>query len=210
MNDVIDHYDRFPLLMDLFRDWPYREARAAAIGELSLQSGDTVVDLFCGTGVDFEPLLSGIGPTGRVIGVDGSEGMLARARRRIERRGLDSGRIDLRQIDVSEERGALRRVFEDSSQPPKLLITLALGCFPDYDQLFGDVHEMLPAGTRVALMEGPWFERRTLACRVVNWIGAADCTRRTWEPLEKRMADYRRIDFPLHFSTLVVASGRKR
>lgn len=210
MNDVLDHYDRFPSLVDLFGDWPYREARAAAIEELQLQPGDRVVDLFCGTGVDFEPLLSGIGPTGRVIGVDGSAGMLARARRRIERRGLDSERIDLRQIDVAQERGALRRAFEESSEPPKLLITLALGCFPNYDQIFGDIYEMLPTGTRVAIMEGPCFERRSLACRVVNWIGSADCTRRTWEPLEKRLAGFRRNDFPLHLSTLVVASGTKR
>ncbi len=96
---MLDHYDRFPSLVDLLRDWPYRNARAAAIEELSLQLGDTVVDLFCGTGVNFELLLSRIGPTGRVIGVDGSEGMLTRARRRIEQRGLGSDRLDLRRID---------------------------------------------------------------------------------------------------------------
>lgn len=209
MNDVLDHYDRFPSLVDLLRDWPYRDARDAAIDELSLQSGDTVVDLFCGTGVNFEPLLSRIGLTGRVIGVDGSEGMLARARRRIEQRGLASDRLDIRRIDIAEERGALRGVFEESSEPPKLLITLALSCFPNYDEVFGDIYEMLPMGTHVALME-LYIERRTLACRVANRIGAADCTRRTWEPLEKRLAGYRRIDFPRQFSTLVVASGTKR
>ena len=87
MNDVLDHYDRFSSLVDLFRDWPYREARAVAIEQL--QPGDEVVDLFCGTGVNFERLLARIGPTGRVLGVDGSEGMLAGARRRIERRKQD-------------------------------------------------------------------------------------------------------------------------
>jgi hypothetical protein len=89
------------------------------------------------------------------------------------------------------------------------LITLALGCFPNYDEVFGEIYQVLSAGTRVSLMEGPHFEHRSLACRVVDWIGAADCTRRTWEPLERRIADYRRIDFPLHFSTLIVASGTK-
>ena len=51
MNGVLDHYDRFPALMDLF----------------------------CGTGVNFEPLLAGIEATGRLVGVNGSAGMLARA-----------------------------------------------------------------------------------------------------------------------------------
>jgi cyclopropane fatty-acyl-phospholipid synthase-like methyltransferase len=210
MNHVLDHYDRFPSLMDAFGDWPYREARAAGIEELHLEPGDRVVDLFCGTGVNFEPLLARIGATGRVVGVDGSEGMLRRARRRIQRRKLDAARIELHRIDIAEERDALRALFEASSRPPKLLITLALGCFADYDRVFGNIHEMLPAGSRIAFMEGPYFERRSLACRAVDWIGAADCTRRTWEPLEKRLADYRRVDFPLHLSKLVVASGAKR
>ena len=99
MSEVLDHYDRFSFLVDLFRDWPYREARAAAIEALQLQPGDRVVDLFCGTGVNFEPLLAGVGPTGCVIGVDGSEGMLARARRRIARHNLPADRIDLRRVD---------------------------------------------------------------------------------------------------------------
>lgn len=208
MNDVLDHYDRFSFLVDLFRDWPYHEARAAAIEELQLQPGDRVVDLFCGTGVNFEPLLAGIGATGRVIGVDGSEAMLARARRRIERRKLDADRIELRRIDVARERNALRDVFTAAPDPPKLLITLALGCFPNFDEVFGDIYQMLLVGTRVAVMES-YFERRSLVCHVVDWIGSADCTRQTWEPLERRLSDYRRIDFPLHFSTLVVAAGMK-
>ncbi len=37
MSAVLDHYDRFPLLVDAFRDWPYRRARLAAIEELRLQ-----------------------------------------------------------------------------------------------------------------------------------------------------------------------------
>jgi demethylmenaquinone methyltransferase/2-methoxy-6-polyprenyl-1,4-benzoquinol methylase len=207
MNEVLAHYDRFPSLIDAFGDWPYREARAAAIEELHLQPGDRVVDLFCGTGVNFEPLHDRVGPTGRIVGVDGPAGMLRRARRRIQRRKLDAERIEMRRIDIAEDRDDLRALLGGSS---KLLITLALGCFPDYDAVYGDIHEMLPQGARVAYMEGPYFEKRSLACRVVDWIGAADCTRRTWEPLEKRLADFRRVDYPLHFSTLVVASGTKR
>jgi len=208
MSDVLNHYNRFAPLIDVLRDWPYREARRAAIAELQLRPGDRVVDLFCGTGVNFEPLLARIGPAGRVIGIDGSKAVLTRAKRRIRRRGLDAARIELLQIDVPHERDALRQVFAEARESPKLLITLALGCFPNYDALFGDLHDMLPKGTRIALME-IHFERPSLACRLVNWIGAADCTRRTWEPLEKRLSEYRRSEFPLHFSKLFVASGVK-
>ena len=45
---------------------------------------------------------------------------------------LDAGRIDPRRIDVAEQRDALRGVFAGSPGPPKLPMTPALGCFPDY------------------------------------------------------------------------------
>ena len=167
MTNVLDHYDRFSSLIDLFRDWPYGKARAAAIEELHLQPGDCVVDLFCGTGVNFEPLLAGIGPAGRVVAVDGSEAMLERARRRIARRRVPAECIDLRRIDVAAKRDALREVFDRSPGPPKLLITLALGCFPNYDQVFGDIYELLPLGTRVALMEIYFNDGRQLNCTFV-------------------------------------------
>ncbi len=208
MTEVLDHYERFSFLIDAFHDWPYRQARAAAIEELQLRAGDRLVDLFCGTRVSFERLLARIGPAGQVVGVDGTAAMLARARRRIGRRGLDEERIELHRLDVARDRDALRELFVAPPEPPKLLMSLALACFPDYDAVYGDIHEMLPEGTRVVLMEG-WFERRSLACRLLDRIGAADCTRQTWEPLEKRLAGYRRRDFPLHFATLFVASGTK-
>ena len=68
---------------------------------------------------------------------------------------------------------------------------------------------MMPTGTRIVLME-IYFARKSLACRVVNWIGSADCTRRTWEPLQRRVSNYRQLEFKLVTSKLIVASGTKR
>jgi len=206
---VLAHYDRWAPIIDVNRDWPYRRARQAAIDELQLSAGDTAIDLFCGTGVNFEPLLRGVGPQGQVIGVDGSGAMLRRAEQRIRRQGLDGSRIELHRVDITRDQVRLGEILRGPDRPPKLLISLALSCFADYDRVFGDVYDRMPGGSRVAILEGPYFERRSLACRFVDWIGAADCTRRTWEPLERRLAGYRRIDFPLHFSTLIVASGTK-
>ncbi|HEY0822556.1 MAG TPA: class I SAM-dependent methyltransferase, partial [Ramlibacter sp.] len=48
---------------------------------------DTVLDIGCGTGLSFAPLLERIGPEGRVVGIDPSPDMLALARRRVQRHG---------------------------------------------------------------------------------------------------------------------------
>jgi ubiquinone/menaquinone biosynthesis C-methylase UbiE len=67
-----------------FRDRAYRQR---AVDALALAQGDTVVELGCGTGRNFEMLARAVGPGGRVIGVDISDAMLSRARRRVVRHG---------------------------------------------------------------------------------------------------------------------------
>lgn len=61
--------------------------RQAAVRALAPRRGDVVVEMGCGTGANFRALRDRVGPTGRVIGVDVSRGVLKRARARINRAG---------------------------------------------------------------------------------------------------------------------------
>jgi demethylmenaquinone methyltransferase/2-methoxy-6-polyprenyl-1,4-benzoquinol methylase len=61
--------------------------RPLAIARLGLMPGDTVLDLGCGTGLSFELLEQGVGPEGRVIGVELTPEMLRVAEKRAERNG---------------------------------------------------------------------------------------------------------------------------
>lgn len=54
---------------------------------LGLQPGDVVVDVGCGTGLSFPLLEEGIGPGGRLLGVELSPDMLAKARDRVAANG---------------------------------------------------------------------------------------------------------------------------
>ena len=63
----------------------FRRARELAIVRLALQTGEDVLDLGCGTGLSFELLQGAVGPKGRIIGVEVSRDMLARAREKIAR-----------------------------------------------------------------------------------------------------------------------------
>lgn len=67
-----------------FREWAYRQR---AVEALNLQQGDTVVEIGCGTGLNFSLLHQAVGPTGRVIGVDLTDAMLAQARQRVAENG---------------------------------------------------------------------------------------------------------------------------
>jgi ubiquinone/menaquinone biosynthesis C-methylase UbiE len=72
------------------RTWATRISRPAqlrAVSRLELQRGAKVVDVACGTGLNFEPLEAAIGPQGRLIGVDVSTEMLAVAATRVRCHG---------------------------------------------------------------------------------------------------------------------------
>ena len=71
-----------------YREWAYRRRAVAA---LHLGLGDTVVEMCCGTGLNFPLLQAAVGPAGRIIGVDLTDAMLDGARRRVERNGWKRG-----------------------------------------------------------------------------------------------------------------------
>lgn len=65
---------------------PHQAWRELMVEALPVARGSTVVDVGCGTGLCFRHLVQKVGPTGRVIGVDSSEEMLALAARRVAQR----------------------------------------------------------------------------------------------------------------------------
>lgn len=65
----------------------YARLRSRAVAHLRLRGGETVLDFACGTGLSFPPLEAGIGAGGRIVGVELSPDMLARAREKIALHG---------------------------------------------------------------------------------------------------------------------------
>lgn len=62
---------------------PFEPLRREAIEHLRLQPGDSVLDVGCGTGLSFQPLLERLGPQGRIVGIEQCPEMMARARDRV-------------------------------------------------------------------------------------------------------------------------------
>ena len=59
--------------------------RIGAIERLELRPGDRVIDVACGTGINFPYLLDYVGTRGEVVGVDISPDMIRQARERVAR-----------------------------------------------------------------------------------------------------------------------------
>lgn len=71
----------------------YRAGRVAGIRLLQPRPGGVVLDLGCGTGLNFPLLAAAVGPSGLVIGLDRSPEMLTVARRRVTRDRLHMVRL---------------------------------------------------------------------------------------------------------------------
>src|SRR6185437_4022629 len=101
--------------------YPHRAHRRRAVQALGLRPGDSVVEVACGTGLNFSLIEQAIGPAGRIVGVDLTDAMLAQAQRRIEARRWSN--ISLVQADAAE--------FEFPAGVDAILSTYALSQVPE-------------------------------------------------------------------------------
>jgi len=101
--------------------YPQRAQRLQAVRALGLGAGDSVVDIACGTGLNFQLIEEAIGPEGRIVGVDLTDAMLARAQDRIEKNGWSN--VSLVQTDAVD--------FEFPAEVDAILSTYAMSQVPE-------------------------------------------------------------------------------
>ncbi|MCX4187832.1 class I SAM-dependent methyltransferase [Methylophaga sp. OBS4] len=123
-----------------FRETKYRKM---AVSELALEVGDTVIEIGCGTGLNFKYLLQSIGNTGHLIGVDLTDAMLEKAKQRVERSGWEN--VQLVQSD------AAKYVFPSSTKG--VISTLALTLIPDYEAIIKRAANSLVSGGRFVILD---------------------------------------------------------
>ena len=114
------HYDITSRLYPV-PGYPQQAQRRRAVQALGLRPGDSVVDIACGTGLNFSLIEHVIGPEGRIVGVDLTDAMLAQAQQRIETNGWSN--VSLVQADAAE--------FDFPAEVDAILSTYALSHVPE-------------------------------------------------------------------------------
>jgi len=196
-------YNVFSNFYDRSLEKLYRQQRKIASERLDLHPGQTVLDCPTGTGQSLDELSPGVGPDGRVIGVDLSKGMLKRARARTDKQAL---------ANVSFVEASVHDVqLEPGTTVDRLHIFLGLSAFPDFDDAFGHLWSLLAPGGRCVVVDchdaNPGFQGK-----MVNLVARADIRRETWKPLEARAESYAFEDLPSlpkHGGQLFLATGIK-
>ena len=136
------HYDISANLYYLLgiREFAYRKL---AVEALKLDRGDTVVELGCGTGLNFSLLRDRVGPEGKVVGVDLTASMLSSANKRIERNNWTN--IDLIECDAV--------TYKFPKRVDGIISTFAITLIAEFDKIIKNGAAALSSGKRLAVLD---------------------------------------------------------
>lgn len=166
--------------------YPERALRLRAVNALGLRRGDSVVDVACGTGLNFALIEKVIGPDGRIVGVDLTDAMLARAQERIASHGWSN--ISLVQADAAD--------FNFPAGVDAILSTYALTQVPECGEVIAHGAGALSEGGRWVVLDlkmpanvPQWLVR--LGTGMVRPFASIDqwIMRRPWEVIRAAMRE---------------------
>ncbi|MDT0676158.1 class I SAM-dependent methyltransferase [Autumnicola musiva] len=203
--NAIRYYDKLSVIYDYISNWYYKKARNYAIKELQLKNGQTVLNVPCGTGVNFKYFNEYLNNTGLIIGIDLSSGMLDKAKQKIEKNGWTNVKIELNNatkidqnwLDYRDEQIIIDSVFCD----------LGLSGLPEWRNIIDNMISILKPNGRIVILD--WYlEKPSLKGDFVKWIGKGEVDRPIYQYLETKVSNFK-VDDSFNYGGVFVASGSK-
>jgi ubiquinone/menaquinone biosynthesis C-methylase UbiE len=209
-SEIRAHYRKRAKSYD-FAVWTYRLIglrekvyRQHTVDALSLQPGDTVVDLACGTGLNFQFLQPRITNKGKIIGVDLTDAMLEVAQSKSNSAGWNN--IDFVQADIAE--------YEFPAGIAGIISTFAISLVPNFDEVIHRGAAALKLGGRMALLDiktpkhwPTWMAKLTAAINRPFGVTLETTMRCPWESLQKYLQEVSYREY--FFTYLYLSVGQK-
>ena len=161
--DAKASYDRLSRWYDLIAGWSERKAVECGLRQLHALEGETVLEIGYGTGRSIVALARAVGPSGRVVGIDLSEGMCSAAAKRIVRAGLED-RVDLLCGDATT-------ITFEAETFDAIFMSFALELFdtPQIPVLLAECYRALSPGGRIAVVSMQKKTNPSAMVRLYEW-----------------------------------------
>lgn len=184
-----------------FREAKYRKM---AISKLCLKPGNTVVEIGCGTGLNFQYVFQSIGSTGQIIGIDLTDAMLEQAENRATNNCWNN--IQLIQCDAA--------TYSFQSDVNGIYSTFALTLVPEYEEVIKGAAHALADGGRFVLLDFKkperwplWVIKLGVAITRPFGVTLDLAERKPWEVMEKYFSKVTVTE--LYGGFVYIAAGQK-
>ena len=156
-------YDRLSSIYDRLTRVFERKFAELALGHLSLEEGEIVLEIGFGSGYCLQRIAESVGEPGKAHGVDISSGMLAVTRRRLDKAGL-MGRVQLFHGD------AAKLPYSDNTFDAAFMsYTLELFDTGEIPRVLEEVKRVLKLGGRLAVASLSRENGESTLLRLYEW-----------------------------------------
>jgi demethylmenaquinone methyltransferase/2-methoxy-6-polyprenyl-1,4-benzoquinol methylase len=182
------NYDSAVRFFSLFRPFGMDISawRREAVQALELKPGDAVVDIGCGTGLNFPFLYAAVGPRGKIIGVDLCDAMLEQAHQKALKN--DWQNVELVCVDAAQ--------FEYPPNLDGVISTFALILVPECARTVARGCCALRQGGRFSVLDMAWPAAWSMRWRhMLFFLRSYGVTRETldrrpWETVWRTMDEH--------------------
>ena len=205
---AVRYYNWFSRVYDLISSKSYyHKIREFAISELNLVENQTVLNIPCGTGQNFEYYQKYLNNSGELVAIDISEGMLSKANAYIEKnhwKNIKTFAADASEVNTDWVNTNLAKNLKFDS----ILCDLGLSGFPDWQSIIDNLISLLRPNGSLVVMD--WYIKKpTLRGEFIKWIGKGEVNRPIYQYIEGKLSDFK-LNNSFKSGDMFVASGIKK